>query len=138
MENFITIIENLSPIINIIISAIVSCVIATVKTRNELKKNILASIREDELLSRKSFSELTVAIEEYCNFNNGFNQSAVIKANSNFISIAPDSCLPILSELSVAISSYNIKSMRSLNQELTLAYLNHIQNSRDKTKQKQD
>lgn len=121
METFIKIATTITPIVTIIISSIISFLVARHQTKNEIKKLLMSYNREDKQLLNDAFTELMVKTQEYCDFSCGINLHNAISANSKFLTIAPKPFHHLLKEMDVALQNndiHKIKNIRELLMEL--------------------
>lgn len=137
MEKLLNIIEKITPLITIIISSLISYIVAKLNAKSEVKNALLNNQREDEISVREAFSALMAALEDYHSFSCGINHLAAIKANSDFLSIAPSCCRPILLKIANALDERQRDKAKKLGSELLAIYSEHIENSTQNTKNKQ-
>lgn len=116
MNNFLNIAERLSPIITLVLGAIISAIVSKVNFKRENSKQNLELLRKDKQEFSELFSALTTQVEEYCRFSCDANLYDAIQVNTKFLTIAPKQFHPILKKLDNALLSadkYEIKSLRS-------------------------
>ena len=125
METFIKIATTVTPIITIIISSIISFLVARHQTKNEIKKLIMSYNREDKQLLNDAFTELMTKTQEYCDFQCGMNLHDAISANSKFLTIAPKLFHPLLKELDVALQNADLHKIKTIRKSLMDLFSNN-------------
>ena len=109
------------PSISVIISAVISWVVAKTKAKNELKKLRIEFEHQDKENFSKAFAALMAASSNFCFHDCQENLSKAISANSNLLSFAPESLLPLVKEMNVALSSRNIRVVQEVQNRMVTA-----------------
>ena len=104
------------------ISAGVSYLVAKTKAENEIKKLTTTFKREDILKLKEDFSALMVDTERFCSFAAPINKQNAIKANTNFLSVAPERFKPLLLSLDKALKEESIPNIIDLRNKLLKLY----------------
>lgn len=123
MKPLIEIIIKLSPLITVIISGIVSYIVAKTKARYEIKKTFLELNHQDKALFNSAFSTLMVLTEDYCDIQFLSTKNDAINANSTLMSVCPPCFSAILKEMDSALTSGNITEIKSVRNRLLYLYL---------------
>lgn len=118
MNDFLNAVEKLSPIITVLLSAIISAIVSKANFKREMAKQNLELRRKDKQEFSELFSALTTHIEEYCRFSCDATLYDAIQTNTKFLTIAPKQFRPILKQLDVALLSANKHEIKSLRTQL--------------------
>lgn len=119
----------LSLIITMVLSFFISYVVAKIQAKNEIKKTLLVMSHENTKTLHTAFSALMTAIDEYYFVNCHEYKQNVIKAVSDFASIAPNEFQALLIDLNNMIDSYDKTQLKALKDEIFELYLHHIKSS---------
>lgn len=116
LKEFFSIINDWLPSIGVIVSALLSFMVARSKTKSEIKKVLLEFDREDKRLEKQAFSEFMRATESYCKFKTPPNRTNAIKATADYLVYAPATHISLLKEMDAALFNEDcakIKNIRS-------------------------
>lgn len=136
MEKIITVIKDISPIITVIISSLVSYFVARAKAKSEVNKLLITLSHEDQTTFSNTFRDLLSYTLSFCQFPNGYVLEDAVKANSAFLTIAPDEFHPILSNLDHALNEWNVKEIQKLRKELISLYSKWIEQGKQNPQHK--
>lgn len=119
------IISDLAPIISVIISAILSYVVASAKSKNEIQKLKATHNREDILRYHNAYAlvmEKSYAFYFGCC---GASQKEAINAIATLIAVAPEELHETLKQMDIAVTQKDVRSMPDLRKQLEAEFLNH-------------
>ena len=121
-------INNFLPTISVIISAVVSYMIAAYKAKYEIKKLKETYNREDILRYRDAYASVMETTQSFYNGACGSTQKKAITAIAELNAVAPSELNQILRKMDEAIVNDTPRLIPELRKELETAFLRHNQN----------
>ena len=118
LKEFLEIINTWAPSIAVVVSALISYLVAKLKAKNEIKKVMLNFNRDDEVTKKQAFATFMSATEEFYNFPNGGNRNKAIEATANYLHFAPSGVRELLPQMDIAISEKNLQTIKNLRLEI--------------------
>jgi len=109
------------PALSVIISAIISWVVAATKSKNELKKLKVEFEHQDKEKFSQVFADLMAATSNYCFIECQENLAKAIHANSNLLSFSPEQLLPLVQKMNVALNNEDIEEIKRIRNLLVSA-----------------
>ena len=126
MQKILSFISTMSPIITIIISSLISYLIARSNARHEVNKLLLSFNREDKTQLYDNFSNLISSLSKLSENPSPENKSNAIEENSKFLTVAPKSFHPTLITISDILQDEDYDELHRLSKTLLLLYSQHI------------
>lgn len=111
MNNFLNVIDTFSSIITLLLSGIISYIVAGLKAKTEIKKTLLSFNHQDKQSFQKSFANVIAKSgvlsldRSLASMNNALDACAV------FIAVSPEKYHSAIMELDKAIRDYDIKNI---------------------------
>lgn len=134
MKNILSIIKDFIidclPIITVVISSLISYLVAKSQIKNEIDKLLIEISHNDKTVISNAFQSLIASTANFCQSPNGYTLEDTIKANAAFISVAPEAFQPLLLELDNALSTKDKHKIQSIRTDLISLYSKWINNSK--------
>ena len=112
MEKFVDFLNNWLPAFSVIISAIISWIVASIKAKAELKKLKYEFEHQDKSELSHAFGELMSFSSNYCFGPCQDTLSKAIYANAKLLSLAPKELIPVVNEMHVALDNKSIEDIQ--------------------------
>ena len=129
MEQLLDTLTNWLPVITIIISGIVSYLTAKFNAKTEIKKAMISINRENKIALNNAFSEFMAKTDKYFSSNAPISKTNAIKANAEFLAVAPKELHPIILEIDVALNNNSKYTVKELRDKLYNLFSQYVQNS---------
>ena len=116
-------------LLTIVLSGIISLVVASVKAKSEIKKIKIPIDYEAQKMFNEAFSNCMSATETYLNTPVQLRHTEALAAVSCLLAVAPPKLQQLLIELDKALCDKNKPQIKLIRSEILALFANSVQNS---------